>query len=247
MGKALTTNEKELIELLFKDNTPVSVIAKELGKHIQTVYKYLDKVGLRKIGGKNQEPKSEPNDTKEPSMTFDARRRFPTPNVTTSYGQKTTNVRRGDIFFVTKEVVAPGEFEAGRPAIIVSNERNNMTSDFVSIVPLTTKDKKPLPTHVTIHSSGTKSTALCEQITQVSKLRLREYCNSCTPSEMEEIGKSLCIALELNPEEAFALAEVSPEPSVVDEETNTGYQEVVFERDTYKRLYEELLDKLVRR
>ena len=61
-----------------------------------------------------------------------------------------------------------------RPVIIVSNDAANTHSPVVTVVPLTSQCKKPLPTHVLIREQGlsTSSTALCEQIITVDKSRL---------------------------------------------------------------------------
>ena len=61
-----------------------------------------------------------------------------------------------------------------RPAIIVSNDMANLYSPVVTVVPLTSRQKKPLPTHVSLRGCGLNrdSTALCEQIITVDKTRL---------------------------------------------------------------------------
>lgn len=68
--------------------------------------------------------------------------------------------QRGDIICIKgKENYKEGE-KKNRLAIIVSNNANNRHSDYIEIVYLTTKPKTKLPTHVTIRSTGTVSTAL---------------------------------------------------------------------------------------
>lgn len=81
-------------------------------------------------------------------------------------------IKRGDIWYVSKDNYTGCEQAAGRPAIIVSNEKNNACAETVEVVYLTTQPKKDLPTHVLIRSSERESTALCEQITTVSVDRL---------------------------------------------------------------------------
>ena len=58
-----------------------------------------------------------------------------------------------------------------RPIIIVSNDHANQHSPVVTVVPLTSKAKKALPTHVTFVIKGLTrvSTALCEQVTSIDK------------------------------------------------------------------------------
>ena len=59
-----------------------------------------------------------------------------------------------------------------RPCIIVSNDTNNLFSNRVNIIPLTTSAKKPQRTHCIISSSRVTSTALCENVTTVMTERL---------------------------------------------------------------------------
>lgn len=81
-------------------------------------------------------------------------------------------VNRGDIIYVDLPKIG-GSVQGGkRPAIVVSNDKNNLYSNVVQIVTITSRmSKKPLPTHKIIEGSGlrTKSVALCETITTVPK------------------------------------------------------------------------------
>ena len=62
-----------------------------------------------------------------------------------------------------------------RPVVVVSNDSANKYSPIITVVPLTSRTKKPLPTHVLLHwSDGCRtSTALCEQILTIDKNRCR--------------------------------------------------------------------------
>lgn len=64
----------------------------------------------------------------------------------------------------------------------------------VTVVYLTTKEKKWLPTHVPVMCKE-KSIALCECVNTVSKERLGDYIRSCTKKEMNAIDKALAIQL----------------------------------------------------
>ena len=104
---------------------------------------------------------------------------------------------RGDIFYVHKSAPTTGcEQDAGRPAIIVSNDIGNKHSSNVEVVFLTTQEKNPLPTHVNIICK-VPSVALCEQVFTVSKDRLGDLIRTCTAGEMKEIDNALMISLGL--------------------------------------------------
>ncbi len=108
-------------------------------------------------------------------------------------------MRRGDIYYIKKrDTVVGSEQEAGRPAVIVSNDMCNEYSSCVEVVYLTTQPKKDLPTHVTVRSTGTLSTALCEQIFTICKDRIEEYSGSCSASEMNMIDAALCCSLAIS-------------------------------------------------
>lgn len=107
-------------------------------------------------------------------------------------------IKRGDIYYVEKTDKSTGcEQNAGRPAIIISNNIGNNMSNIKQVVFLTTEAKNKLPTHVSINSAKYPSTALCEQIFTVSDKRLGKYYGKCTEDEMEKINKALAISIGL--------------------------------------------------
>lgn len=79
--------------------------------------------------------------------------------------------------------------------MVVSNNANNRHSDRIEIVYLTTQPKADLPTHVTIRSTGTVSTALCESVNTVHEDRFENYAGKCTDQEMEHIDIALMTSL----------------------------------------------------
>lgn len=105
--------------------------------------------------------------------------------------------QRGDVYFVEKSHYIGSEQQAGRPAVIVSNNTNNDCSSTVELVYLTTQKKTPLPTHVKIKTTGIISTVLCEQVHTVDMQRLMDYCGTCTKEEMQAIDQALLISLGL--------------------------------------------------
>lgn len=169
-------------------------------------------------------------------------------------------IERGDIFYVDKVAAAQGsEQRAGRPAIIVSNDKNNYYSDTVEVVYLTTKEKTPLPTHVTIRSAIRESTALCEQITTVSVERLGDYVGKISEVEMTNLETAMLVSLDLVTgevrekivevpvevvKEVVKEVRAPVEADLAGEITNVA--SIIAERDTYKQMYEALLDRLIK-
>lgn len=134
------------------------------------------------------------------------------------------SIKRGDVYFIERDGEETGsEQRAGRPAIVVSNNVQNLTSDVVQVVYLTTRPKNDLPTHVTIRSTGMLSTALCEQVTSIDVSRLGDWKCQCTQTEMEAINQALLISLGLEIKQ--------PAKSVV----------------SWKDMYDNLLNKILER
>ena len=102
---------------------------------------------------------------------------------------------RGDIWLVRK-TGAEEDLKEYRPAVIVSNDKGNRHSSYVTIVPLTTQDKPPLPTHASVQSKM-PSTALCESVRTVRKELLLSRVGRCSDEEIENINAALRCALGL--------------------------------------------------
>ena len=108
------------------------------------------------------------------------------------------NYFKGEIYYIYPRETVGCEQMGGRPGIIVSNDIGNNHSKIVEVVFLTTKEKKPLPTHVEINSGKCRSIALCEQIETVSKERIGDYINSVTQNELKELDRAMLISLDIN-------------------------------------------------
>lgn len=107
-------------------------------------------------------------------------------------------IYRGQIYYIHPQEVVGSEQEGGRPAVIVSNDVCNEHSRVVEVVFLTTKEKPPLPTHVKINSTNCSSTALCEQIESIDKLRIGRYINQVTDAEMLRLEKAMILSLQIS-------------------------------------------------
>ena len=168
-------------------------------------------------------------------------------------------MKRGDIYYIKSTYAEQGhEIRAGRPAVIVSNDRINEFSGIIEVVYMTTKPKTDQPTHVFTRSAREPSTILCEQITTVSKDRVGDYYGTLAENELQILDNALAISLGLD----FGAASVMREPT--DEELEELLQEWLArseaklilpdeykspeliktetERDIYQKLYTELLE-----
>ena len=84
----------------------------------------------------------------------------------------------------------------GRPVVIISNNAGNRFSPVVTVIPLTTADKKPLPTHVKmLMEDGRVSIVLCEQLRTINTELLESYIGTLDDTKLTEIEGATLIAL----------------------------------------------------
>ena len=144
-----------------------------------------------------------------------------------------SQIRRGAVFYINECSTGStgSEQKSGRPAIIISNNVNNTHSTVVEVVYLTTAKKHHLPTHFTVRSTNCVSTALCEQIFSVAKARVGDFVGTLTKEETEALNK--CLAISLGLEE--------PKSKETDEESIR----LKVECEMYKKMYQDLLEKVI--
>lgn len=127
----------------------------------------------------------------------------PQPNRNRNYPQ------RGDIWFAKLGNHYGTSVQSGiRPVLIVSNDTGNHHSKTVTVLPMTTKMKKPeLPTHVYLDDSDCTRTGqqafepsmiLAEQITTIGKSALLDWvCQVGCKGKMVEIEQAVRAQLDL--------------------------------------------------
>ena len=104
--------------------------------------------------------------------------------------------KRGDVYWVDFGTNVGYEQNGNRPAIIVSNDICNKASGTVTVVPLTSKKKTALPTHVIITSKdcealSSTSLALCEQVRTIDKTRIGNKMGKISKSKMGSVTMAL--------------------------------------------------------
>lgn len=170
-----------------------------------------------------------------------------------NYSLNTREVKRGDIFYITYSKNFNDSYSydtTGRPGVIVSDNHLNRGSEYVEVVYLTTKIKRDMPTHVDVFCK-TPSTALCETIHTVEKDRIGTYVRTVSNEEMEEIERGLRSSLGMRTDTVSTVSINAPEPSapIKDMELASMQENIQLtaERDMFKKLYEDLLSKVVGR
>lgn len=107
------------------------------------------------------------------------------------------DVRRGDIYFINLggSENRGSEQKGLRPCLVIQNDVGNEHSGTIIIVPLTSKIKRNMPTHVNINLNGTESVILCEHIRTVSKERITEYVDSVSDKILNKVNAALLASL----------------------------------------------------
>ena len=154
------------------------------------------------------------------------------------------NIHRGDIYYIANAkcfATDPSNPE-GRPGIVVSSDHINRNSDYVEIVYLTTRPRSDIATHVPVICK-VQSTAMCEGIYTVNTDRIGDFIRTCTDAEMEQIEDGLLASLGIS----APIEDVEDEPDYkkASGPIFTYSPEAEQERNLYKKLYNELLDKVI--
>ena len=86
-----------------------------------------------------------------------------------------------------------------RPVVIIQNDRGNRFSPTVIVAAITGQDKRNLPTHTKLKTTGLpkESTALLEQIRTLDKSRLLEKLGDVSESEMNRITEALRVSIDV--------------------------------------------------
>ncbi|MDF2950532.1 MAG: ndoA [Anaerocolumna sp.] len=111
-------------------------------------------------------------------------------------------IKRGDIFYIDikNDELDPHKQIGCRPCIIISNDMNNKHNSRVQYIPLTSRDKKYIPTHVILKTTEglqKESIALCECIDGISKAYIKEKIGHVSEEDMIKIENAMDI--QLNP------------------------------------------------
>ena len=145
-----------------------------------------------------------------------------------------------------------GSIQAGiRPVIIVSNSMCNKFSPVVSVVALTSRVKRGLPTHIYLNRNVTMlksdSIALCEQVLSINKKQIIGYVSQLESKYIELIDGGLRKQLELE-SEAYAKENADKEKKYEEQAENFSFeyaQEIINTIEEAERLYNRLQSDLL--
>lgn len=128
-------------------------------------------------------------------------------------------VHRGEIWYMSYGQTTGSEMQKARPVVIVSNETCNELSPVVTVLPITSKDKKPLPTHVQVPATTDviHGIIMAEQITTTSKMRLINYVGEVDDKTLQAIDAAICVQCAI---ERKQVQEASDKDALIDKLRN---------------------------
>lgn len=107
-------------------------------------------------------------------------------------------MHRGEVYLADFGM-SHGHVQSGiRPVVIIQNETGNKYSPTVIVAPLTSRSKKPIPTHCVTYATGLRSTVLTECIKTLDKSWLGRRLGQLTLHEMEALDRALAISIGLS-------------------------------------------------
>ena len=110
-------------------------------------------------------------------------------------------IKRGDIFYADLSPVIGSEQSGTRPILIIQNDVGNKYSPTVIGIPITSKIKIKMPTHINIEQGKfgleKDSVILVEQIRTLDKARLKEKVGSLDKKTMNMVKKAIEISCGL--------------------------------------------------
>lgn len=117
------------------------------------------------------------------------------------------NIKRGDIYYADLSPVVGSEQSGIRPILIIQNDVGNKYSPTIIGIPITSKSKVSMPTHIAIEGSkyglDKDSIILTEQIRTLDKSRLKEKVGKLDLKVLQQVKKAIEISCGLRGKMSF--------------------------------------------
>lgn len=104
-------------------------------------------------------------------------------------------MNRGDVYWVNFAPSIGSEIRKKRPAVIISNNLNNLYMSRVQVMPITSNINQIYPSEALVLIQNRQGKAVADQITTVDKSRIANFI--CTLNEVEIHSINKIIKLQL--------------------------------------------------
>jgi len=112
----------------------------------------------------------------------------------------TNQLTRGAIFYANLPNVGGNVQNGMRPVVIVQNNAGNRHSPTTIVMPLTSRNKKSMPTHIKVKQGlglDRDSTILAEQVICINKNQLGRFVTHLPESIMRHVDSALALSIGL--------------------------------------------------
>ena len=105
--------------------------------------------------------------------------------------------QRGEVWRVAFDPSIGGEIRKTRPAVIISNDPANRELNRVQVAPITSNVSRLYPSEAYVTLNGEQRKAMADQLSTISKLRLRDKIGRLSREDMVAIERAIRLQLAL--------------------------------------------------
>ena len=106
-------------------------------------------------------------------------------------------MKRTEVWWVDFDPSVGGEIQKLQPAIIVSNDTANRNINRLQVIPVSSQAAVLYPGEAYITLNGQQRKAMADQLTTVSKLRVRNQLGTLSSADMTSVEQAIKVQLGL--------------------------------------------------